>query len=175
MTDEANKIVVQEIARCQPRLRAFLRCLLVRSSDLDDLLQEINAVLWEKAADFQPGTDFWAWASQVARFQALNQLRRYSRDRLVFDPEVLEQLATVAQQRMDRLEERREALEQCLRKLPPPQRRLIDLRYLDGHAMDRIAQSIGRSPASIRQTLFRIRNSLRDCIERRMAVGGAGT
>ncbi|MEZ6040006.1 MAG: hypothetical protein R3C20_05840 [Planctomycetaceae bacterium] len=49
MNDETQKLLVQEIARCQPRLRAFMRCLLVRQGDVDDLLQEVNAVLWEKA------------------------------------------------------------------------------------------------------------------------------
>jgi len=72
--------VVQEIARHQSRLRAFVRCLMVRSSDVDDLLQEINVVLWEKCDEFQPGSDFWAWASQIARFKVLNQVRKYGRD-----------------------------------------------------------------------------------------------
>ncbi|MEZ5948397.1 MAG: sigma-70 family RNA polymerase sigma factor [Planctomycetaceae bacterium] len=90
MNDETQKLLVQEIARCQPRLRAFVRCLLVRQCDVDDLLQEVNAVLWEKAEEFQPGTDFWAWASQIARFKALNLIRKHARERLVFDPEIVE-------------------------------------------------------------------------------------
>ncbi|MFN6162181.1 MAG: sigma factor, partial [Planctomycetota bacterium] len=69
--------IVSLIASHQTRLRGLVRCLLVRSADVDDVLQEINAVLWEKADQFQPGTDFWAWASQVARFKALNHIRKY--------------------------------------------------------------------------------------------------
>jgi DNA-directed RNA polymerase specialized sigma24 family protein len=45
MSGETQKFVVQEIARHQARLRGFVRCLLVRASDVDDILQEINAVL----------------------------------------------------------------------------------------------------------------------------------
>ncbi len=62
MSKTSPNLVVQEIARHQSRLRAFVRCLMVRPSDVDDLLQEINVVLWEKADEFQPNTDFWAWA-----------------------------------------------------------------------------------------------------------------
>ena len=69
MNDTIRNEVVQQIARHQSRLRAFVRCLLVRSSDVDDLLQQVNVVLWEKADEFQPGTDFGAWASQIARFK----------------------------------------------------------------------------------------------------------
>jgi len=164
--------VVQEIARYQPRLRGFVRCLLVRSSDVDDILQEINAVLWEKADEFQPGTDFWAWASQIARFKVLNHVRKLGRERLVFDDEVLERLAEIAGSRLEQLDQRRTALDHCLQQLPPPQRQLIDLRYTSGQTIDFIAESIGRPAGSIRQTLYRIRSALQACIERQLAAGG---
>jgi RNA polymerase sigma-70 factor, ECF subfamily len=92
---ERPKVVVQEIARHQARLPAFLRCMLVQLSDVDDLIQEFNSVLREKADKFQPGTDFWAWASQIARFKVLNQIRKYCRERLVFEAEILERMAAV--------------------------------------------------------------------------------
>jgi RNA polymerase sigma-70 factor (ECF subfamily) len=60
LSRDAQKDLVQEIARNQPRLRAFVRCLLVRSSDVKNVLREVNSVLWAKADEFQPGTDFWA-------------------------------------------------------------------------------------------------------------------
>jgi len=171
MNSEPQKHIVQEIARHQPRLRALVRCLLVRASDVDDVLQEINAVLWEKADEFQPGTDFWAWASQIARFKALNQLRRYGRERLVFDEAVLEQLANAVETRLHDLERRRAALDHCLQQLPPAQRQLIDLRYSDDQTLQRIAQAIGRPEGSIRQTLYRIRQALLACIEGQLSLG----
>ena len=167
--------MVQEIARHQPRLRALVRCLLVRSSDVDDVLQDINAVLWEKADEFEPGTDFWAWASQIARFKVLNQVRKYGRERLVFDMATVERLADVAEKRLQELDSRREALDHCLGKLAPVQRQLIDLRYVNGYAMERIAETVGRPAGSIRQTLYRIRAALLECIERRLSSEGAAS
>lgn len=171
MDESVRKLVVQEIARHQPRLRALVRCLLVRVSDVEDVLQEINAVLWEKADEFHPGTDFLAWASQIARFKALNQLRRYGRERLVFDEAILEQLANVVEGRLHDLERRRAALDHCLQQLPPAQRQLIDLRYSDDQTPQSIAQAIGRPEGSVRQTLYRIRQALLACIEGQLAVG----
>ena len=170
MRESTRDVVVQEIARNQPRLRGLVRCLLARPGDVDDLLQEVNLVLWEKANEFQLGTDFWAWASQIARFKALNQARKLGRERLVFDLEILERVAAVASQRLQTLDQRRVALDHCLNHLPPSQRQLIDLRYSSGQGIDKIAQSIGRPAGSIRQTLYRIRTALLACIEEQLAL-----
>jgi RNA polymerase sigma-70 factor (ECF subfamily) len=172
MSRERQNIIVREITRHQSRLRGFVRCLLVRSGDVDDILQEINAVLWEKADEFQPGTDFWAWASQIARFKVLNHVRKLERDRLVFDAELLNQLAEIASVRVRDVDRRRDALDFCLKELPPPQRQLIDLRYASGQTIESIAAAIGRPAGSIRQTLYRIRGALQACIEGRLALGG---
>lgn len=161
--------VVQLIARHQPRIRAFIRCLLVRSEDVDDLLQEVNLVLWEKAGEFRPGTDFWAWASQVARFKALNRIRSYSRERLVFDDTFLAELADAAERKSQQpFDERLNALASCLQKLPPAQRHLIDLRYASDKSIEDIAREISRPEGSLRQTLYRIRGTLLACIELRL-------
>jgi RNA polymerase sigma-70 factor (ECF subfamily) len=153
MRNSNSSELVNLIASHQTRLRGLVRCLLVRASDVEDVLQEINAVLWEKADEFQLGSDFWAWASQIARYKALNHIRKYNRDRLVFDDTFLNELADLAQHRMAEVDLRREALEKCLNQLPPAQRQLIDLRYTGGHAIESIAEIIGRPQASIRQTL----------------------
>jgi RNA polymerase sigma-70 factor (ECF subfamily) len=175
VSGEQQNLVVQEIARHQSRLRAFVRCLLIRPSDVDDILQEINSVLWQKATEYQPGTDFWAWACQIARFKALNHLRKVGRERLVFDDTVLQQLAATAAGKLEALEERRAALDRCLQKLPPPQRQLIDLRYSAGQTIESISESIGRPAGSVRQTLYRIRATLQTCIESQLMAGGAPT
>lgn len=174
MSEATRSVVVQEIARHQARLRGLVRCLLVRPSDVDDVLQDVNAVLWEKADEFIPGTDFWAWASQVARFKVINQIRKYSRDRLVFDETVMERLADVADERLRNLDRQREALDHCLNQLPPAQRQLVDLRYAGDQAIETIARTIGRPAGSIRQTLYRIRAALLNCIEQQLALSGGG-
>lgn len=165
--------IVGLIARHQTRLRGLVRCLLVRSSDVEDVLQEVNSVLWEKAGEFEIGTDFWAWASQIARNKALNHIRKYSRDRLVFDDALLNGLADLAQKRLSQVDDRREALESCLSELPPAQRQLIDLRYAGGHAIESIAEVVGRPQASIRQTLYRVRQALLACIESKLKAEGS--
>jgi len=144
----------------------------VRPADVDDLVQEINCVLWEKADSFQAGTDFWAWASQIARFKALNQIRKYGHERLTFDDEMLARIASVAEKKIGAMDQRRDALGECLNALSSAQRQLIDLRYASGHTIETITESINRPAGSVRQTLYRIRLALQKCIEGKLAKAG---
>src|SRR5262245_8265994 len=66
------------------RIYAFILALVPVWSDADDLLQETSAVLWRKLDEFQPGSDFVAWALKIARFEVLNYRKRQSRDRGLF-------------------------------------------------------------------------------------------
>jgi len=165
MNQDQQKIIVHEIARHQSRIRGLVRCLLVRRDYVEDMLQEVNAVLWEKGGEFKSGTDFWAWASQIVRFKVLNYLRKTKRDFLIFDDQLLEQIADLTLTRLEELEDRRMALERCLQKLPAAQRQLIDLRYSTGESLDQMSVMLKRPVGSIRQTLFRIRAVLQQCIE----------
>lgn len=160
--------VVGLIAQHQSRLRGFLRSLLAGHDDVDDLLQEVNVVLWKKASDYQLGTDFWAWASQVARFKVMERLRSYSRDRLVFDESFVEEMATAAIERSSNVDDQRVALRACLERLPTAQRVLLDRRYSQCLTVATIADEMSRPEGSIRQTLYRIRGLLLECISSRM-------
>lgn len=160
--------IVQLIAQHQSRLRGFIRSLMVRAEDVDDLLQEVNIVLWEKADQFEPGTSFWAWSSQIARFKVFNQMRKYGRERFVFDDDFLAELADVAEDRFSEIDQRRCALDHCLRQLPTTQRRLLDLRYFEARSIIEVADSTDRPVGSIKQTLYRIRIALRACIEKQL-------
>ena len=73
----------------------------------------------------------------------------------------------------DALEEQRWALDQCLAKLSPSNRRLLQARYdVSGGALARLSDETGRSNESLRVTLSRIRSSVRRCIRGLLAMEG---
>jgi RNA polymerase sigma-70 factor (ECF subfamily) len=72
--------------------------------------------------------------------------------------------------RVTEIDDRRAALDACLTKLPAPQRQLLELRYGPKSSIEEIAVSLERSAGSIRQALYRIREALLACIERRLAT-----
>ena len=39
--------------------------------DAEDVLQEANLVLWRKFDQYQEGTNFFAWACQIIRYEVL--------------------------------------------------------------------------------------------------------
>lgn len=164
---------MRELARHQGRLRGLIRCLLFNWQDVEDVWQDTNVLLLRKAADYRPGTDFWAWSSQVARYQVLTHCKKLKRDRLVFSESLIAVLADAIDDRRAEIDDRRAALETCLTKLPAPQRQLLELRYGPKSSIEEIAVSLERSAGSIRQALYRIRESLLACIERRLAAEAA--
>lgn len=162
---QTRDLLMTQLTAAQPRLYAFCLTLLGDPDQAHDVLQETNMVLWRKADQFEPGTNFPAWALRIARFQVMAHLQKKHRDRLRFDDRVLEQLAQRAESYGDNMDQQMRALHFCLDKLQPRQRRLIEQRYRQGLCIKTIAQQISRTVYATAQVLYRARTSLARCIE----------
>ncbi|MBB5353927.1 RNA polymerase sigma-70 factor (ECF subfamily) [Haloferula luteola] len=157
---------VCELLQVQPELRSFIGHLLPAVDARADVLQEVNLVLWKKRDDFEPGTSFRNWAYTCARYVVMNSQKRARRDkRLVFGDELLERLAEEFEEADPRIEERLPALRRCLERVPEEDRTLLLERYAQHGAVKERADRSGRSAASLRAMLFRLRIALRRCIE----------
>lgn len=164
---------VEQMIAHQDRLRAFIYTLMPGSPDVGDVLQNTNAVLWQKRERFDINTNFTAWAFRIARYQTMHQLDRDKRDgRLVFSDDLLEAIAEPEpeSQSHNRL---LLALEGCMEKLSDHQRSLIRSRYTPGQSLEKLAAALGRSPGSLRIALHRIRDLLKICVEDRLAKESA--
>jgi RNA polymerase sigma-70 factor, ECF subfamily len=152
------------VAEHQGHLRAYILSLVLHPTVAEDVLQETNIVLWKKANEFEPGTNFKAWAFRVAWLEVRRQRRTAGRDRLVFDDELVGQIEAEAGSATREYEARRKMLLRCLRKLGGEQRRLVIERYFAGRAVKEIAAERNRSVNLISQLLFRARQSLANCV-----------
>ena len=93
-----------------------------------DVIQQANARIWEKRDEFEPGTNFKAWAMAIASYEVLNHRKRQARDaRLVFSSELEETVASEMIQMGDDLAERQAALRECMKSLKPANRELLVL------------------------------------------------
>jgi len=164
---------VQRLVALQTRLYAYILTLLADIAAADDVLQETNLVLYCKAGEYVEGTDFDAWAFRVARNQCLAYWTLRGRDRLVFDDKTLYGCASPADVCHLELDIRRQALNECLEKLPAHQRKLIESRYAVGGSVSGMAKTSGRTESSISQALYRIRTTLSRCIEGHLAAESA--
>ena len=156
----------------QGRLFAYILSLLGDPDAANDVLQETNIVLWRDSAEFRPGTNFKAWSFRVAHFQVMAWRQRQIRDRLVFEDDMLEVLAFAARETDDAFDARQQRLTGCLEKLNPTHREMIRRRYAEGSPLSSIAQERGMTPNAVMQALFRIRQSLMQCVAR-YSEGGA--
>lgn len=154
----------------QRALYLFILVQVGSTQDAEEVLQETNLVIWSKYDQFQPGTNFGAWARQIAQFEVLKSRQRKRREKLLFSDDFLATIGSEAELRSDDIELKRTALEECLGKLRPEDRRLIRQRYQPGQTGKDIAEALGRPPNSVYQSLGRIRRTLVECVQRQLAV-----
>jgi RNA polymerase sigma-70 factor (ECF subfamily) len=145
-------------------LRGFVRSLVPSLEDSREVMQDVAAVLWRKFEDITSMDDFRRWAFGVARFVAMEFLRTRRRDRHVFGDEALRLLAVASEESEDAFEAERRALNDCLRKLPEDQRKLVEEAYQPGVRMDELAARAGRSAMALYKSLHRIRIALMNCM-----------
>jgi len=124
--------------------------------------------VWQKADEFQPGTNFDAWATKVAYWQVKAYVRDRGRDRHVFSEEVVTQLAERAEEATD-VDTTVRLLQRCLETLRGADRELIALRYGNGFSVRQLSSHLGKSPAAVKGALLRTRRALRACVERRLS------
>lgn len=163
---------VQLFTRNQRRLYLFILAQVSNSQDADEVLQETNLIIWSKYHKFDITTNFFAWSAQIATYEVLKFRQRRHREKLRFTDEFVDAVSREVLERSDELEQRRSALELCLQKLRPDDRKLIHRRYQPGERGKFVAEDLGRPANSVYQSLGRIRRTLLECIQRRLASGG---
>jgi RNA polymerase sigma-70 factor (ECF subfamily) len=156
------------MTKCQRKLHAFIVSLVWNPADADDVLQETNLVLWQKAAEFDVARPFLPWAMRFAQFQALAWLKARQRQRVIFDSDLVRMLASEAAAE-PLFDPRRIAVASCLQKLKRPQRDLVLKRYEPNGSVNAMAGVMGITPKAVSDRLRRIRVALLECVNRALA------
>jgi RNA polymerase sigma-70 factor, ECF subfamily len=162
---------VRELVCHQPSLYAYILTLLPNRDLANDVLQETCIEAWQKSGEFAQGTNFLAWACRIAHFKVLACRRDLGRERLVFDEQLLADIAVEVQEQSRQAGEYPSALDDCLAELSESQRRLILERYGPGGSLRQVAAALGRTSASLAVSLHRVRRVLMECVERKIAGG----
>ncbi len=164
---------VQLFTKAQRRLYLYILAQIGNVLEAEEVLQETNTIILAKHEQYEPGTNFQAWAMQIATYEILKSRQRKGREKLRFSDEFLKAVAEESQAQSDRLDERRAALEYCLKKLRAKDRKLIQNRYRPGTTAKDLAAQMGRPANSVYQSLGRIRRTLLECVNRRLSPEGA--
>src|SRR4051812_24033245 len=172
---ESRKRLVALMTRHQRRIFSYIYVLVHNRSDAEDLLQETSLVICEKFHEFKPGTDFVAWACQIAYWRVRYSRQKYARSKIIFDQDLIDVVAKTAGRMSDELDDRHAALEQCLERLHPRDRGLLIARYEPGGSVEEAARRSGRTVQTAYKALARLRKLLLDCVTTRLAAEGGAT
>ena len=172
MLFRSNLEYLQLVTRHQAAIFGYIRSI-APGAPADDILQETNVILWERADTFEPGTHFKAFAFRIAHLKTLEFLRAAKRGKwLIFDSDVLDSIARRQEEIHHEGADTQGALRDCLAGLDPEDRKLLHRRYTMGHTVRQIARDEMKSEGALQQLFFRLRNNLRACIEHRLAMDG---
>ena len=161
---------IQLLTTNQSRVYAYILSLVFDPDQANDVLQQTNAILWEKAEKFEMGTNFIAWSFRIAYFQVLAHRKKMQRDRLIFDDDLIGDLAQVSSETDESFDRKQRLMRMCLEGLNDRQRDVIRRRYSVGANVAKIADEIGNSVNAVKQVLFRARRNLIDCVGAKMAT-----
>jgi len=169
---ERRKQLVALLTQHQRRIFSYIYTLVPERHDAEDLLQETNLVICEKFDSFEQGTDFVAWAYQIAYWRIRYARQKFARSKVVFQQELVDALAQTATTLQEEIDDRHVALGNCLQKLPSRDRELVLTRYEPGGGVPEAARRSGRSLEAAYKALARIRKLLFDCVTHQVARGG---
>jgi len=160
------------IEACETRLRVCVAPLLPDSGAVEDVVQQAFVTAYRKLDAYQLGTGFISWIATIARYEALNERRRWlseqSFKRRYQEEARIEQAALgrgdLAPDSDPALLER---LHGCIDGLRERAAVVVRDHYFRQLPNEAIAASHGRNPAWVRLVLHRARLAIADCLKLR--------
>lgn len=153
----------------ESRLYRYIASLAPVRADAEDLFQKSLLTAWQERRRFEPGGDLFAWLCGIARNHVRHHYRTLQRSRVIFDQQVVEQLAARLLEEDQYFQQRQAALSHCLEKLPVPQRELVEEYYQSAGTIREFARTRGLRVEALYKKLQRIRTALEECITAALA------
>lgn len=159
------------VRRYEKMLLAFAGCRIPHPDEAREAVQDTFVRAWQQMADFRSDGDFGVWLRSICRYMVLSRVKSYLR-RKKKETDVHEQIFLLAARQMNRPPEEPDTdlscrLEECMKKLPARQQTLIADRYLHSLSTQTLSEKNGRTVTWVTSTLYRVRNVLRACIEKK--------
>ena len=166
--EDSSRRMMQNLSRHHYAIRSYLTVAVGDHHDAEDLYQDVTMTIWERRADFRPGTNFCAWALTVARNRVLAYHKKRRAKPAATDPRVLDRLMDATQKLFEHTDvaERKRALRACLERLSDRAQAALESRYQRTEPLEQVARRMGRSLQGYYATIKRARAALRDCVQR---------
>ncbi len=167
---EGNSEFLRLLLAHESELRAFVRSVVRRSNDQDDLFQEIAVALWKTFPRFDRDRSFVAWARGIAKLKLLQWKQQTNRAPLLISDEAIEAVASAFERTDNSRGQLSTLLEECLMRIKGRSREMLALRYEQSLPYCEIARLMQTTEAAAMQTLSRLRTRLEQCLKERQAA-----
>lgn len=161
---------VLNLIECQAKLYSYVLSLTGNRNDTNDILQDTNKFILEKAADYTAGTSFSAWASKIAYYKVLAFQRDTARESLLFNIEILQEISDKSLSKSTQYDSRLGSLFHCMEQLSEDNQKLLKQRYEEEMSLEEIASFWGRTYNGISSLLYRLRLALIDCVDKSLQL-----
>jgi RNA polymerase sigma-70 factor (ECF subfamily) len=161
--------VVRQLLTERDKLFAYIWAIVRDDHLAEDVFQDVTLLAMKKADEIDGPDHLPNWLRSTARHRALYALRQRGAGPIL-DADLLDMMESDWKQ-LDpyAADDMTDALRQCLDRLSPDARKLIEMRYRESIKPAGIAERLGRKVTTVYVTLTRAHKSLGDCIRRRLA------
>ena len=154
------------IEQTERRLRAHLALQVPDRELIDEVAHQAYITAYQKLAEYQAGTNFYAWVKRIAFYHLRNECRKRQHGA----GSAMERLNVLVAPGCgpDEKAETRDEVDQlrkCMDKVGPDARKLLDMRYRESLEPAEIASKVGKAASHVRTILVRIRQALLKCME----------
>lgn len=144
------------------RLKSFVALKLPVAHLVDEIVHEAFVFAYQHLHEFDLKKPFRPWLRAIAWNLIRKEIQRYAREQVNLSRIERAQFSrarTVSTPNDESL-----YLEECLERVDPTRRCLIEQKYRDGLSSEEIALHHQRTPEWVRVNLFRVREMLKNCI-----------
>lgn len=152
----------------QGAIYGYFRARLLESADADDLCQEVFLRCYLGREKFSRAAAVRPWLIGIARNLLREHVRRKHRRREVAWTELCLELETLSEVH-DQSDEAMTHLPVCLESLGKSAREALSLKYHAKMKLQEIGKRLCRSEGAIKLLMFRARQALKHCLDRKLA------
>jgi RNA polymerase sigma-70 factor, ECF subfamily len=151
--------------RHRQRMYRFALRLVGNGATAEDIVSEVFLELWRRAASFERRAQLSTWLLAITRNKALSALR--ARVDQPLDDAMAEAMPDPAVTAEDSLQasERNTLVRQCLERLSPAHREIVDLVYYHEKSVDEVAAIVGVPAATVKTRMFYARKRLAELVK----------
>jgi RNA polymerase sigma-70 factor (ECF subfamily) len=161
-----DRLAMQALyARHHVKVFRFVLRLVRNEASAQDLISEVFLDVWRQAARFEGRSAVSTWILAIARFKALSSVRRRKEAQL--DEEEAERVEDEADTPEVALQKKDtgEVLRQCLAKLSPDHREIIDLVYYHEKSVEEVAEIVDIPENTVKTRMFYARKKLAELLK----------